>query len=68
MRIARVIEGSQTVAVLVGAERIARSPGGVTIALDGDATCQRARWTRDHGSCPVIPRRSMCNHAVVGGR
>ena len=34
MRIARTIEGSQTVALLVGAERMARSPGGVTIALD----------------------------------
>lgn len=34
MRIARTIEGSQTVALLVGAGRIARSPGGVTIALD----------------------------------
>ena len=39
MRIARVIEGSQTALVLLGAERIARSPGGVTIALD---SCARA--------------------------
>jgi hypothetical protein len=34
IRLARVIEGSQTVALLVGRERLARSPGGVTIALD----------------------------------
>ena len=34
MRISRVIEGSQTAAVLIGSEHIARSPGGVTIALD----------------------------------
>ena len=34
MRIARVIEGSQTAAVLLGREHIGRSPGGVTIALD----------------------------------
>jgi hypothetical protein len=34
MRIARVIEGSQTSVVLLGAEHIARSPGGATIALD----------------------------------
>jgi hypothetical protein len=41
MRLSRVIESSQTVALLVGAERLARSPGGVTIALDaGDV-----RWT-----------------------
>jgi hypothetical protein len=40
MRIARVIEGSQTAAVLIGREHIARSPGGVTIALDATA-----RWS-----------------------
>ena len=34
MRIARVIEGSQTAVVLAGAEHIARSPGGATITLD----------------------------------
>jgi hypothetical protein len=44
MRISRVIEGSQTAVVLLGADRIARSPGGVTIALQGDGL-PRARWT-----------------------
>jgi recombination protein RecA len=33
MRVARTIEGSETVALLVGSDRLARSPGGVTIAL-----------------------------------
>ena len=42
MRLARVIEGSQTVALLVGAERLARSPGGVTLALD--AVEPETRW------------------------
>jgi hypothetical protein len=37
MRIARIVEGSETVALLVGAERIARSARGVTVALDGSA-------------------------------
>ena len=51
MRIARVIEGSQTVAVIAGAERIARSAGGATIALDGSrgswsGTADRARLFR----------------------
>ena len=45
MRISRVIEGSQTVAVLVGAERIARSPGGVTIALEAPHGSPRGRWS-----------------------
>jgi hypothetical protein len=45
MRIARAIEGSQTVAIVVAAERVARSPGGVTMALDGVAGASRGRWT-----------------------
>jgi hypothetical protein len=40
MRMSRVIEGTQTVALIIGADRIARSPGGVTIALDAP----RATW------------------------
>lgn len=42
MRLSRVIEGSQTVALLVAAERLGRSPGGVTIALDEG---KRGHWT-----------------------
>jgi hypothetical protein len=41
MRLSRVIEGSQTVALLLASEHLARSPGGVTIALEAGA----ARWT-----------------------
>lgn len=49
MRIARVIEGSQTVAVLVGTERIGRSPGGVTIVLDAAPGTSSGRWSgRSH--------------------
>jgi hypothetical protein len=40
MRIARIIEGSETVALLVASERLGRSAGGVTIA--GEAS--PARW------------------------
>jgi len=43
MRIARILEGRDTVALLVGAERIARSAGGVTVALESSP----ARW---HGA------------------
>jgi hypothetical protein len=43
MRIARIIEGGDTAAVIVGSERIARSAGGVTIAL----TVSPARWQGD---------------------
>lgn len=47
MRIARIIEGSPTVVLLLGADRIARSPGGVTIALGDPSTTRPARW---HGT------------------
>jgi hypothetical protein len=48
LRLARVVEGSQTVALLTGAEHLARSPGGVSVVLDG-AGGSRARWTgRSH--------------------
>jgi hypothetical protein len=40
MRVARIVERSETVALLVGAERIARSARGVTIALETSP----ARW------------------------
>jgi hypothetical protein len=51
MRIARVIEGGQTAAVIVATERLARSPGGVTMALDAPSlrwsgTTDRARLLR----------------------
>lgn len=40
MRAARLVEGRETVALLVGAERIARSAGGATLTLDAF----RANW------------------------
>jgi hypothetical protein len=40
MRLARIVEGSETVALLSGSERIARSAGGVTIACEASP----ARW------------------------
>ena len=37
LRLQRMVEGSQTVALLVGHSPIARSPGGLTLALNGSA-------------------------------
>jgi hypothetical protein len=45
MRLARIVEGSETVALLVAGAHLARSAGGVTIALDASP----ARW---HGAGP----------------
>ena len=44
MRIARIVDGSLTVAVLIGAEHIARSPGGATIALERGSGRASAEW------------------------
>lgn len=44
MRLSRVIEGSQTALVLLGADRIARSSGGATIALHEHGRGPRGWW------------------------
>ena len=44
MRIARTIEGSPTVAVLLASDHVARSPGGVTIALDRSPGRRADEW------------------------
>ena len=44
MRIARIVDGSATVALLLGAEHIARSPGGVTIALEREGQSAAVEW------------------------
>lgn len=46
MRIARIVEGSETAALLIGAERIARSAGGVTISLESSAPQWRGATAR----------------------
>ena len=46
-RLARVIEGSQTVAVLVAAEHLARSSGGATIAMQETAADTSPATRRD---------------------
>jgi hypothetical protein len=44
LRMSRVIEGSQTVALLVGEDHLARSAGGVTVALDRPADHRHITW------------------------
>ena len=43
-RLARVIEGTQSVALLVGAAHLARSAGGVTLSLDRPADRTHVAW------------------------
>lgn len=47
LRLQRMIEGSQTICVLVGCEPMARSPAGLTVQLGKNARVIRAR--RHHG-------------------
>jgi recombination protein RecA len=67
MRMARAIEGGQTVAVIVAAERLARSPGGVTIALDAQPDAPRARWSGTSDRARFL-RALDVQPRVVGGR
>ncbi len=45
LRMARVIEGSQTVALLVGTNHVARSAGGVTLTLDRPRDWTHVAWS-----------------------
>lgn len=74
MRLSRVIEGGDTVALLVGRTRLARSPGGVTIALEGGAAGESShiRWsgTTDRSRLfggIAAPPRVIAAHAAPGG-
>jgi hypothetical protein len=72
MRLSRVIEGSQTVALLVGAEHLARSPGGVTITL-GAADAAGVRWSGEGDRARLLDRidlrpRVVTAHGGAGSR
>ena len=60
MRIARVIEGSQTSVVLFGAEHIARSPGGATIALG--RSVRAGAWSGEGDRARVLSGIDMEPH------
>jgi len=67
MRMARVIEGSQTAAVVVTSERLARSPGGVTIALDPAPDVSTAQWAGASDRARFL-RAIEVRTRVVGGK
>jgi len=67
MRIARVIEGSQTAAVVIAAERTARSPGGATIALEPATDASRAQWSGAADRARFL-RGIELRTRVIGGR
>lgn len=67
LRLARAVEGSDTVAVLVASERLARSPGGITLALEPTSGISRARWTGVSHRSRLLRGVAMRPRAV-GGR
>ena len=65
MRLSRVIEGSQTTLVLLGADRIARSPGGITVALERANRASSARWAGAADRARVLARVEVSARARV---
>lgn len=65
LRLARAVEGSQTVAVLVGSERIARSPGGVTIALES-ASASGVRWIGSSDRARLLHGLDLAPRVIAG--
>jgi hypothetical protein len=66
-RLSRVIEGSQTVALLLAAEHLARSAGGVTITLDAPGGAARACWLGRSDRARLL-RGLTVRPRVSGGR
>ena len=79
MRIARIVDGSVTVALLIGAEHIARSPGGATITLERGSAHASAEWAGNNArnrrlqGLTIKPRvismrslRGMCGMDTMG--
>jgi hypothetical protein len=62
-RLARVIEGSQTVALLVAAEHLARSSSGATVAMDTTG----ARWAGRSNRARLLQGLQM-SPRIVGAR
>jgi hypothetical protein len=52
LRLARIVEGGRTACVLVGAQPIARSPGGVTMALEAGRTV--SCWSGTHDRARIF--------------
>jgi recombination protein RecA len=67
LRLSRVIEGSQTAAVLIGADHLARSPGGVSIAIEAPTGRAPAVWAGDSSRARFL-RAIELRPRVIGAR
>jgi len=64
LRLARLVEGSRTAGVLVGARPIARSPGGASIALEAGG----ARWAGANDHARVFDGLALTPRVVQARR
>jgi hypothetical protein len=62
LRLARTLEGSDTVGLLIAADHLARSPGGVTLMLGAAPGASRARWAG------MSPRARLIEGVAVRAR
>jgi hypothetical protein len=67
LRLARAVEGRETVALLIGQEHLARSPGGVTVSLEPAAGASRARWAGSSHRARLLSGLEL-RARVVGGQ
>ena len=65
-RLARVIEGSHTVALLMAAEHVARSSGGATIAMQATTEGTSPRTDTTPRPTPLSPPHPTMSTAVSG--
>jgi hypothetical protein len=67
-RLARVIEGSPTVALVIAAEHLARSAGGATIALDPSATGSPVQGLGQSNRARLLGGVSVRPRVIEAGR
>lgn len=68
LRMARVIEGSQTVALLVGTAHLSRSAGGVTLALDRPADYTHVGWSGDSHRARLLSAIALHPRVIAASR
>jgi recombination protein RecA len=67
-RLARVIEGSPTVALAIAAEHLARSAGGTTIALEPSTDAAHVQWIGDSNRARLLGGVFIRPRVIEAGR
>jgi recombination protein RecA len=67
-RLARVIEGSPTVALVIGVEHLARSAGGATIALEPSTDASHVQWIGQSNRARLLGGVSVRPRVIEAGR